>query len=181
MAAKKLSFSPGDFVVYPKHGVGRVMEIQKTEIAGASLELYVLRFEKEKMTLRVPTHEIDQVGMPLLLVHGTQDQYVPARFSEALYAAARNPKQLLLIEGGNHNNAMRVGRRAYAEAIRELLETPVEHAANRTLPGDSKSALVIETAKLAEADHDSLMKAVEFRHVNILKIKNYYFLRVCSI
>ncbi|HCC61192.1 MAG TPA: alpha/beta hydrolase [Pseudomonas sp.] len=83
--------------------------------------------------------KIDQVGMPLLLVHGTQDQYVPARFSEALYAAARNPKQLLLIEGGNHNNAMRVGRRAYAEAIRELLETPVEHAANRTLPGDSET------------------------------------------
>ncbi|MDX2353323.1 alpha/beta hydrolase [Stutzerimonas xanthomarina] len=83
--------------------------------------------------------KIDQVGMPLLLVHGTQDQYVPARFSEALYAAARNPKQLLLIEGGNHNNAMRVGRRAYAEAIRELLETPVEHAANRTLQGDSET------------------------------------------
>ena len=83
--------------------------------------------------------KIDQVGMPLLLVHGTQDQYVPARFSEALYAAARNPKQLLLIEGGNHNNAMRVGRRSYAEAIRELLETPVEHAANRTLPGDSET------------------------------------------
>ncbi|TYP65095.1 alpha/beta hydrolase [Stutzerimonas stutzeri] len=83
--------------------------------------------------------KIDQVGMPLLLVHGTQDQYVPARFSEALYAAARNPKQLLLIEGGNHNNAMRVGRRAYAEAIRELLQTPVEHAANRTLPGDSET------------------------------------------
>ena len=83
--------------------------------------------------------KIDQVGMPLLLVHGTQDQYVPARFSEALYAAARNPKQLLLIEGGNHNNAMRVGRRAYADAIRELLETPVEHAANRTLPGDSET------------------------------------------
>ena len=83
--------------------------------------------------------KIDQVGMPLLLVHGTQDQYVPASFSEALYAAARNPKQLLLIEGGNHNNAMRVGRRAYADAIRELLETPVEHAANRTLPGDSET------------------------------------------
>ena len=78
--------------------------------------------------------KIDQVGMPLLLVHGTDDQYVPARFSEELFAAAQNPKQLLLIEGGNHNNAMRVGRSAYAEAIRELLSTPVEHAADRRVP-----------------------------------------------
>ena len=74
--------------------------------------------------------KIDQVGMPLLLVHGTDDQYVPARFSEELFAAARSPKQLLLIEGGNHNNAMRVGRRAYADAIRELLAAPAEQMSN---------------------------------------------------
>ena len=73
--------------------------------------------------------KIDQVGMPLLLVHGTADQYVPARFSEELFAAAQNPKQLLLIEGGNHNNAMRVGRRAYADAIRQLLNAPAAHTA----------------------------------------------------
>ncbi len=76
--------------------------------------------------------KIDQVGMPLLLVHGTADQYVPARFSEELFAAAQQPKQLLLIEGGNHNNAMRVGRRAYAEAIRELL-TPPDEVSHETL------------------------------------------------
>jgi len=79
--------------------------------------------------------KIDQVGMPLLLVHGTADQYVPARFSEELFAAAQNPKQLLLIEGGNHNNAMRVGRRAYADAVRQLLNEPAVHSAdNQTLP-----------------------------------------------
>ncbi len=75
MAAKKttpsLSFSAGDFVVYPKHGVGRVMEIQKTEIAGEALELYVLRFEKEKMTLRVPTMKAETVGMRKLSSQAT--------------------------------------------------------------------------------------------------------------
>ena len=50
MAAKALSFDVGDYVVYPKHGVGRVVELQKEEIAGMQLELYVLRFEKERMT-----------------------------------------------------------------------------------------------------------------------------------
>ncbi len=63
MATKALSFDVGDYVVYPKHGVGRVVELQSTEIAGTSLELYVLRFEKEKMTLRVPVNKADSVGM----------------------------------------------------------------------------------------------------------------------
>ena len=63
MATKALSFDVGDYVVYPKHGVGRVVELQSTEIAGTRLELYVLRFEKEKMTLRVPVNKADSVGM----------------------------------------------------------------------------------------------------------------------
>ena len=63
MAAKALSFVVGDYVVYPKHGVGRVIELQSQEIAGMNLELYVLRFEKEKMTLRVPTNKAESVGM----------------------------------------------------------------------------------------------------------------------
>ena len=44
MATKALSFDVGDYVVYPKHGVGRVVELQSTEIAGTRLDLYVLRF-----------------------------------------------------------------------------------------------------------------------------------------
>ncbi len=63
MATKDLLFDVGDYVVYPKHGVGRVTELQKQEIAGTHLELYVLRFEKEKMTLRVPTHKAETFGM----------------------------------------------------------------------------------------------------------------------
>ena len=63
MASTALDFDVGDYVVYPKHGVGRVIELQSTEIAGMALELYVLRFEKEKMTLRVPTNKVEGVGM----------------------------------------------------------------------------------------------------------------------
>jgi CarD family transcriptional regulator len=63
MATKALNFDVGDYVVYPKHGVGRVIELQSTDIAGMELELYVLRFEKEKMTLRVPTNKAESVGM----------------------------------------------------------------------------------------------------------------------
>jgi len=63
MAANVLLFDVGDYVVYPKHGVGKVVELQNEEIAGMQLELYVLRFEKERMTLRVPTNKAEGVGM----------------------------------------------------------------------------------------------------------------------
>jgi CarD family transcriptional regulator len=63
MSSQANAFVVGDYVVYPKHGVGRVIELQKQEIAGMQLELYVLRFEKEKMTLRVPTNKAESVGM----------------------------------------------------------------------------------------------------------------------
>ena len=73
MASKALNFVVGDFVIYPKHGLGKIMELQKTEIAGASLELYVLRFEKERMTLRVPTDKAESVGMRKLSSQKTLD------------------------------------------------------------------------------------------------------------
>ena len=71
MAAKALSFQVGDNVVYPKHGVGRVIEIQSSEIAGTKLELYVLRFDKERMTLKVPTNKAESVGMRKLSSEAT--------------------------------------------------------------------------------------------------------------
>jgi CarD family transcriptional regulator len=73
MAAKALNFTVGDYVVYPKHGLGRIMELQQSEIAGASLELYVLRFDKERMTLRVPTNKAESVGMRKLSSQKTLD------------------------------------------------------------------------------------------------------------
>lgn len=60
---RKMEFRPNDFVVYPAHGVGRIVSIEEQEIAGIKLELFVISFEKDKMTLRVPTNRATQVGM----------------------------------------------------------------------------------------------------------------------
>ena len=57
------SFKIGDYVVYPKHGVGQVIAIEKQEFSGVKLELYVVRFDKEKMTLRVPLNKAETTGM----------------------------------------------------------------------------------------------------------------------
>jgi CarD family transcriptional regulator len=60
---KKPEFRPNDYVVYPAHGVGQIVSIEEQEIAGIKLELFVISFEKDKMTLRVPTHKATEIGM----------------------------------------------------------------------------------------------------------------------
>jgi CarD family transcriptional regulator len=60
---KALEFRPNDFVVYPAHGVGRIVSIEEQEVAGLRLEMFVISFEKDKMTLRVPIAKANSVGM----------------------------------------------------------------------------------------------------------------------
>jgi hypothetical protein len=67
--------------------------------------------------------KIRQVDMPVLVVHGAGDRFLPSRFSEALYRAAPGPKKrLLLVENGSHNNSLWVGNGEYKRAVRELFE-----------------------------------------------------------
>ena len=68
MALKKSAehesgFSTGEYIVYPAHGVGKITAIEEEEIAGIKLELFVIHFEQDKMTLRVPTSKFESVGM----------------------------------------------------------------------------------------------------------------------
>ncbi len=61
--AKEVSFSTGDFVVYPTHGVGKVLSITKDTVAGQELELIAVRFDKDRMTLRVPMAKAKNSGL----------------------------------------------------------------------------------------------------------------------
>jgi len=74
MAARAIKFGVGDYVVYPKHGVGRVVELETSEIAGIQLQLYVIRFEKERMTLRVPVNKAEASGMRKLSSSATMQE-----------------------------------------------------------------------------------------------------------
>jgi CarD family transcriptional regulator len=64
-------FKISEWIVYPAHGVGRIVAIEEQEIAGISLELFVITFEKDKMTLRVPTGKSQSVGMRKLADEAT--------------------------------------------------------------------------------------------------------------
>ncbi len=61
--AEKLAFKPGEFVVYPTHGVGLVEAIETTEIAGEKLKLFVISFDRDRMTLRVPVAKATASGL----------------------------------------------------------------------------------------------------------------------
>ena len=65
MAGKRKSgkFTVNDFVVYPAHGVGKILSIEKQEIAGDMLEMFVISIAKEKLTLRVPTAKAVKIGL----------------------------------------------------------------------------------------------------------------------
>jgi CarD family transcriptional regulator len=60
---QRQGFKTNEFIVYPSHGVGQIVAIEEQEVAGAKLELFVINFVKDKMTLRVPTAKIASVGM----------------------------------------------------------------------------------------------------------------------
>ncbi|KQU52773.1 CarD family transcriptional regulator [Bosea sp. Leaf344] len=62
-AVVRQGFKTGEFVVYPSHGVGQITAIEEQEVAGFKLELFVVSFAKDKMTLRVPTAKAASVGL----------------------------------------------------------------------------------------------------------------------
>ena len=62
-ASQRAGFKVNEFVVYPAHGVGQITAIEEQEVAGYKLELFVITFSKDKMTLKVPTPKVASVGM----------------------------------------------------------------------------------------------------------------------
>ena len=60
---QRQGFKTNEFIVYPAHGVGQIVAIEEQEVAGLKLELFVINFVKDKMTLRVPTTKVAAVGM----------------------------------------------------------------------------------------------------------------------
>ena len=91
MNTKKQDFSPDEFVVYPAHGVGKIVKIETQEVAGTELELFIISFEKDKMTLKVPTNKAIAVGMrslssPDVVAHAMRTLRSKARVKRAMWS-----------------------------------------------------------------------------------------------
>jgi hypothetical protein len=79
------------------------------------------RFDSlSKVRRRSPSQA--SLQMPVLFIHGTADRVVPAEMSEALYAAAPEPKKLLVLPDIGHNDIRELGGTQYLEAVRWLIE-----------------------------------------------------------
>ena len=70
------AFEEGDFVVYPTHGVGRILGTETQEVAGIRLEMLVVRFEQDRMTLRVPMEKAKTLGLRTLSSSKQMDQAI---------------------------------------------------------------------------------------------------------
>jgi alpha-beta hydrolase superfamily lysophospholipase len=88
-----------------------------TAMADTSLPVRWLLSQKFDSIDKIP-----EINMPLLVVHGAADNYVPPRFSEQLFKAAHEPKHLLLVPGGTHNNSMSLAGKNYRQALDTLMK-----------------------------------------------------------
>ena len=72
--SKDIGFRKGDFVVYPTHGVGRIIGIETQEISGHSLQVIIIHFDKDRMTLRVPVAKARSAGLRKLATRKLFDE-----------------------------------------------------------------------------------------------------------
>ncbi len=56
-STEKRVYKIKDYVVYPKHGVGQIIEFKKINIGGIDVETYVLKFEKDKASGMIPVNK----------------------------------------------------------------------------------------------------------------------------
>ena len=159
MAAKALRFDVGDYVVYPKHGVGKVTEIQNTEIAGIRLDLYVLRFEKERMTLRVPVGKADAVGMRKL----SSDQTMKDAL-ETLKGKPRVKRTMWSRRAQEYEAKINSGDlTSIAEVTRDLFradDQPEQSYSERQIFEAASSRLARELAAMEQVDEPTALKQI---------------------
>ena len=119
MSIKKLpslTFNAGEYVVYPTHGVGKVADVTKQNIAGSELELLVVNFDKDKMTLRIPTSKIQNVGLRKI----SDDKTMNEAFA-TLKGKAKVRKIMWSRRAQEYENKINSGNPvAIAEVIRDL-------------------------------------------------------------
>ncbi len=117
---KKISvknpFCSGEYVVYPAHGVGKVADITKQTVAGSELELIVVNFAKDKMTLRIPMAKAETTGLRKISEESTM-----ADALSTLKGKAKVKKVMWSRRAQEYENKINSGSPvAIAEVIRDL-------------------------------------------------------------
>ena len=159
-AAKKAEFRPNDFVVYPAHGVGRIVSIEEQEVAGMKLELFVISFDKDKMTLRVPTAKASSVGMRSLSSPDIVDKAL-----ETLKGRARVKRAMWSRRAQEYEQKINSGDLvSIAEVVRDLHraeDQPEQSYSERQLYEAALERLTRELAAVEEIDESKAAARVD--------------------
>jgi CarD family transcriptional regulator len=153
-------FKTNEFVVYPAHGVGQILAIEEQEIAGAKLELFVINFIKDKMTLRVPTAKVANVGMRKL-----SDPALVKRALETLKGRARVKRTMWSRRAQEYEAKINSGDIvAIAEVVRDLYRSesqPEQSYSERQLYEAALDRLSREIAVVQHVTETEAVKEIE--------------------
>jgi CarD family transcriptional regulator len=146
-------FRKGDFVVYPTHGVGKVMGVEMHNIAGHKLQLITIRFEKDRMTLRVPVSKAQNSGLRRLSSRKVMDTALAtlkgrSRIKRTMWSRRAQEYEAKI----NSGDPVQV-----AEVVRDLhrnADQPDQSYSERQIYQAALDRLVREFAAIEEIDED---------------------------
>jgi len=157
---QRQGFKTGEFIVYPAHGVGQIMTIEEQEVAGHKLELFVINFVKDKMTLRVPTAKIAAVGMRKLA-----EPPIVKRALETLKGRARIKRTMWSRRAQEYEAKINSGNIVFiAEVVRDLYRSesqPEQSYSERQLYEAALDRLAREISAVQRITDTEAVKEIE--------------------
>lgn len=157
---QRQGFKTNEFIVYPAHGVGQITAIEEQEVAGHKLELFVINFVKDKMTLRVPTAKIGAVGMRKLA-----EPPIVKRALETLKGRARVKRTMWSRRAQEYEAKINSGNIvAIAEVVRDLYRSesqPEQSYSERQLYEAALDRLAREISAVQRITDTESVKEIE--------------------
>jgi CarD family transcriptional regulator len=158
--AEKLGFDAGDLVVYPTHGVGKIQAVENQEIAGHSLTVFVVHFDKDRMTLRVPVAKAKNSGLRRLSTKKEMESALTK-----LKGRSRAKRTMWSRRAQEYEAKINSGDPAsIAEVVRDLYRNasqPEQSYSERQIYQAALDRLVREFAAVEKIDEDAAVKRVE--------------------
>ena len=157
--SKATKHRPGDFVVYPAHGVGQIKAIQDQEIAGEQLEFLVVEFEREKMTLRIPTTKVEAAGLRSLATKKDMQAALKTLAGKVRVRRAMWSRRAQEYEAKINSGDLV----SIAEVTRDLFradDQPEQSYSERQIFEAASSRLARELAAMEETDEPSALQKI---------------------
>ncbi|MBP56741.1 MAG: CarD family transcriptional regulator [Rhodobiaceae bacterium] len=156
----KLQYSVGDFIVYPSHGVGEITDIQTFEIAEEKLEMYNVIFDKEKMTLKIPTIKAKEIG-----IRKVSSRNEMKKSLEILKGKAKIRRTMWSRRAQEYEAKINSGiLTELTEVVRDLFRNsnqPEQSYSERQLYESARDRLAREVAVVEKTDDDKAVEKIE--------------------